>query len=370
MRVPKLAQILILIWTGPRIQAAGQGSRDFTHFPHLLNEDDGSFTRGIVGASSSRTLADHDHIQHQDPANFGFGRYPVQGEGVPWHEGLPELPSDEDFFHSMISETPSVSGEASGVQGKKKWPWQHSEQPWVPVYRGLGQQKEFSHYVINPFIVDGREFGPLKIFADTFESKPYPHDLPFLEPINQQRQLQFKDFRKARDHHTGIFRTRQTIFRPDPQMLGVIEVKFKEILPQEEPASKGEAKQGEFLWPPVKFERGGAGLAMDREFRDKLFSVTRNHIVQHFITSDRVWRLPIATPQGTRNIMMHIVDPQQFTDQPARSQDSSLWVFYEAVHDGKRHLLALLGAMYLPKSIFEELVKGKIISRAWLNRAQ
>ncbi|SNX85402.1 uncharacterized protein MEPE_04111 [Melanopsichium pennsylvanicum] len=354
MRTSLLVRMLILAWTVSRSQASGSGSRDFTRYVLFPTEDDESSRRGFPGPSSSQNYADPGTRQHLSPANHGSERYPVRSEDVSWHERLPSLPSDDELFHSMASARPPVSEEASG----------DDKLPWVPIFQEDGQ---LSHYQINRFDQDGREFGPFRLRGYTFESQPYPHDLPFLESINRRLEVQPMDFRRFLNPKLKTLWFAGSIYRPDPQMLGLIERTVKPVLARDGPTLEGEAKQGEFLWPPVYFDSQSEGLVMRREFREMMFRNTLKQVRKHFRNTDKVLYMPISSPQGTRHVMAYTVDPVIFTDMPSMSKYSSLWIFHEAVQVGNRHMLALLGSMYLPKTMYTALRKGGFAFRAWGN---
>ncbi|SPO27287.1 uncharacterized protein UTRI_10404 [Ustilago trichophora] len=254
------------------------------------------------------------------------------------------------------------------------WPWDLTQSPWVQ--NRDPRTRSQAWYRLNRFrLQDGREFGPFQIGSERFETKPYPHDLPFLTHSYLRVKMRPSNF----ELFGAPFNNIKTIFRPDPDILHRIQIQVTTPLHRRgwvaEAPGDTQIKQGEFLWPPLRAEQLPAKLYMAPHVRQALWGGVMAKFLHHSPGSPTVFHLTLPGRASghavKRHMLMTSVDTSLFTDMPSTSVNSDLWVFYEAMtHSEPPHQakMALLGGMFLPKYALTHLVEDGVLRPAFVQR--
>jgi len=218
---------------------------------------------------------------------------------------------------------------------------------------------------------EGRQLGPFNAAADKyqpFQALPYRLDIPHLSHLYAPDETMPVDFAAPGPFGEVKLNVKPLHYRPEPQVLASIHqtivnhLRERGIRISKVYGAPESLYEGMFLWPPVI--PTSSGLQFPAQSLDERYArIPLQRLRNRIVGTPNVYRLVVPSPEGDRYVMMMTLRPAAYTTL-IQETDSDLWLFYEGRRkvDMLRNRLALLGAMFLPKSAKDVLLASNVIT--------
>lgn len=327
----------------------------------------------------SEDSSSDDEVQIITPARPSV---PLSGQTPPTVPAqMPTVPVLDSSAHSVISNMPLlvVPPHPATLAFFPHYPIDTTRPNWIdtwikPKSEASSSSRNSAKYEIPAFqhpVPHGTIWGPLQVGSFLFEPRPYPLRIPVFDHLFPLRPIQSDNFENFLLSNRRLY-THGNLYLPDPQRLFEIQttlydqLQARGIRPQVVVPETG-LWELLWLWPPTKVNEARTGLDFPTEsLNRRLRKALGARLKTHLITSDSIFHFAMGTTSGgVRHILMMPVYADHFAGIARRPRDSDLYLFYEGVKLDGISKMALLGAMFLPRTAERALRDGGIITTAF-----